>query len=146
MKHNHNDPNDLSQLTALITDKKGRAKSIEDIPILQKPQIQANEPSNPLDKLQKVNFLTCDLYPQLEITYQIWFGSSVSARSVKLIKDNLADRDTWWNEIREEIKKNALSVYCNYILGYRETISVYDDVMILSATGTAIKIRPRPPS
>jgi len=32
----------------------------------------------------------------LHENYQIWFGASVSARSVKLINEKTSERDTWW--------------------------------------------------
>jgi len=71
------------------------------------------------------------------------YGASVSARSIKLINDRNTERDTWWEELRKEIEKNALSVDCTHIVGYRETLQVYDDIMIMSVSGTAIKVRQR---
>lgn len=65
----------------------------------------------------------------------------MSARSVKIINDKIPERDIWWNELREEIKKNALSIDCNFVVGYRETMSAFEDTMILNVTGTAIKVR-----
>ena len=89
----------------------------------------------------KVHLLTCDFYPLMDYSYRIWFGASVSARSVKIINDKSPERDVWWNELREEIKKNALSLECNFVLGYRETMNVHEDTMILNVTGTAVKVR-----
>lgn len=43
--------------------------------------------------------------------------------------------------MRKEIEQNALSVGCSLIIGYRETIEVFDNIMIMSATGTATKIK-----
>ena len=51
-----------------------------------------------IDKGAQVKFLTCDQYPQPLEQNNIWFGASVSARSVKVISENTADaeRDNWW--------------------------------------------------
>lgn len=40
--------------------------------------------------------------------------------------------------------KNAESMNCNYIIGYKESAEVFDTVMILSASGTAIKVKQKP--
>jgi hypothetical protein len=70
----------------------------------------------------------------------------VSARSVRLTG---TDRDKAYDDIRQEIISSAIALKCNYVLGYRESISVVnstDDnvnnaVILFSATGTAVKIR-----
>ena len=77
---------------------------------------------------------------------QVQFGASVSARSVKLLSENTAeaDRDKWWHELRNEIEQNALLIapqdHC-VVLGYREHLHVYDNLAILSAFGTAVKVK-----
>ena len=43
--------------------------------------------------------------------------------------------------MRKEIEKNAKAINCTHILGYREYVNVCDSVMILSAKGTAIKVK-----
>lgn len=43
--------------------------------------------------------------------------------------------------MRHEITKNALNICCTHILGYREEVSIYQDVMTLSVIGTAVKIK-----
>ena len=50
------------------------------------------------------------------------------------------ERDNWWTELRKEIEKNANYLDCNHILGYREIVSIYEDVMVLNIIGTAVKI------
>ena len=70
----------------------------------------------------------------------MWFGSTVSARSVRLISLKPAEREIWWAELREEITKNALSMNCTHILGYREIVSIYEDVIVLNVFGSAVKI------
>jgi hypothetical protein len=71
----------------------------------------------------------------------MWFGATVSARSVRLISLKTTERDSWWAELREEITKNALSLNCSHIIGYREIVTIYEDVMVLNAFGTAVKIK-----
>lgn len=75
----------------------------------------------------------------------MWFGASVSARSVKLIHENTADgeRDNWWYELRKELENNALFLDCNHVLGYREQLHVFENLVILTVFGTAVKIRSR---
>jgi hypothetical protein len=70
----------------------------------------------------------------------MWFGSTVSARSVRLISLKTTERDGWWAELRHEITKNALSIGCTHILGYREIVCIYHDVIVLNIMGTAVKI------
>ncbi|XP_065165610.1 uncharacterized protein [Atheta coriaria] len=84
-------------------------------------------------------FLTLSKYPPGFIAH---IGGSVSARSVKLLEriTNLEEpesRDTWWSEIRMEIRSHARALNCNAVLGYTESTSICDDVCVLSASGTA---------
>jgi hypothetical protein len=58
-----------------------------------------------------------------------------------LINNNSSERDVWWKELRKEIENNAQSVGCTLILGYKEQLEVFDNIMIMSVTGTAIKIK-----
>lgn len=85
-------------------------------------------------------FLTLTKYPP---NFIIHLGATVSARSVKLVDKSELDmeaRDSWFNELRMEIRGHAKSLGCNVVLGYSETTSINDDVIILSATGTAAVI------
>ena len=70
----------------------------------------------------------------------MWCGAIVSARSVRLISLKTSERDNWWAELREEISKQARSINCTHIIGYREIVHIYEDVMILNTFGTAVKI------
>jgi len=84
-------------------------------------------------------FLTLTKYPK---NFIIHVGATVSARSVKLLdkstnSEDMETRDSWFNELRMEIRGHAKSLGCNVVLGYNETVSVNDDITILSATGTA---------
>lgn len=90
-------------------------------------------------------FVTIKKYPDGMIQS---IGGVVSVHSVKLlhiINDVESEkRDTWWTEIRKEIKSHAKSLNCNTILGYRETSRIREDVCILSASGTAAILKPTP--
>ncbi|XP_049826381.1 C2 domain-containing protein 5 isoform X2 [Aethina tumida] len=84
-------------------------------------------------------FLTMSKFPPGFIVH---IGGAVSARSVKLLEritnvEEPESRDTWWSELRMEIRSHARSLNCNAVLGYSETTSICDDVCVLSATGTA---------
>ncbi|KAK3931805.1 C2 domain-containing protein 5 [Frankliniella fusca] len=72
-------------------------------------------------------------------------GGTVSSRSVKLLEriTNLEEpetRDTWWKELRMEVRSHARALGCNVVLGYSENTSICDDVCVLSAAGTAAVI------
>jgi hypothetical protein len=60
---------------------------------------------------------------------------------VRLISLKTTERDNWWSELRNEITKNATCLNCTHILGYKEVVSVYQDVMVLTAYGTGVKIK-----
>lgn len=55
-------------------------------------------------------------------------------------EDELDARDKWWIEIRNEIRSHMKALSCHIVLGYTETKSVYEDVCVLSATGTAAMV------
>jgi hypothetical protein len=87
-------------------------------------------------------FMTLLKYPSGFINH---IGATVTARSVKLLekaaeKDDMETRDSWFNELRMEVRGHAKSLGCNVILGYSESASVSDDVTVLSASGTAAVI------
>ncbi|XP_055679157.1 C2 domain-containing protein 5 [Lutzomyia longipalpis] len=87
-------------------------------------------------------FLTLDKYPP---GFIIHLGSAVCSRSVKLLErvpnpDEPECRDSWWTELRMEIRSHARALGCNVVLGYLETTTITEDVCVLSATGTAALI------
>jgi uncharacterized protein YbjQ (UPF0145 family) len=73
-------------------------------------------------------------------------GGCVAARAVKVItsartkEELMQERDSWWLELRDEMKMNARSMRCNAVIAYRETVALYQDLCILSASGTAAKL------
>lgn len=87
-------------------------------------------------------FLTMCKFPQ---GFVLHMGSTVAARSVKLLErvpnpDEPEVRDSWWTELRMEIRSHARALGCNVVLGYSEETTISDDVCVLSATGTAAVI------
>ncbi|KAJ8667412.1 hypothetical protein QAD02_009075 [Eretmocerus hayati] len=87
-------------------------------------------------------FITMQQYPP---GFVLHIGGLVSARSVKLLErvNNLEEpegRDSWWTEIRMEVRSHARALACNVVIGYREETSICDDVCVLSVSGTAAVI------
>ncbi|OQR94613.1 hypothetical protein ACHHYP_01091 [Achlya hypogyna] len=75
------------------------------------------------------------------------FGGIVTARSVKYLgrmATKLVDqetRDSWWMELREEVRSHAQSLQCSHVVGYIESCTIHDDVCVLSATGSAAVVK-----
>ncbi|KAG7189108.1 hypothetical protein KM043_008683 [Ampulex compressa] len=96
---------------------------------------------DPLEMLE-YPFITVQQYPPGFITH---IGGLVSSRSVKLLEriSNLEEpegRDSWWTEIRMEVRSHARALACNVVIGYKEETSICDDVCVLNASGTAAVI------
>ncbi|KAJ7387855.1 hypothetical protein OS493_001202 [Desmophyllum pertusum] len=69
-------------------------------------------------------------------------GGVVTARSVKLLDkinhpDEPETRDAWWSEVRMEIRSHARALGCHAVIGYYEATSICDELIVLSASGTA---------
>lgn len=68
--------------------------------------------------------------PRLKVVrFKIHAGATVCARSVKLLErvpnpDEPETRDSWWKELRMEIRSHARSLGCNVILGYSEVTTI----------------------
>ncbi|RUS91136.1 hypothetical protein EGW08_001049 [Elysia chlorotica] len=91
---------------------------------------------------QEYPFFTMRSFPP---GFIINLGGVVSARSVKLLDkihnpEEPQTRDAWWSELRVEIKAHATKLGCHAVLGYSENTTICDEVIILSAAGTAAKI------
>ncbi|GAB1608607.1 domain-containing 5-like isoform X2 [Argonauta hians] len=87
-------------------------------------------------------FFTMKTFPPAFIVH---LGGVVSAKSVKLLDkihnpDEPETRDAWWIEIRTEIRSHCRSMGCHAVIGYSEMSSICDEVIILSAIGTAAVI------
>lgn len=71
-------------------------------------------------------FLTMTKYP---MGFILHLGATVAARSVKLLErvpnpDEPEVRDSWWTELRMEIRSHARSLGCNVVLGYAESTTI----------------------
>lgn len=71
-------------------------------------------------------FLTLSKYPT---GFVVHLGATVCARSVKLLErvpnpDEPETRDSWWTELRMEVRSHARALGCNVILGYSEVTSI----------------------
>ncbi|KAI9007389.1 hypothetical protein BC832DRAFT_610651 [Gaertneriomyces semiglobifer] len=65
-------------------------------------------------------------------------GGLVSATSVKIIdSDERFIREAWWAELRDEIKSHARSVGCPFVIGYSESTTILDNLVVLHCSGTA---------
>ncbi|KAK2143845.1 hypothetical protein LSH36_807g00138 [Paralvinella palmiformis] len=74
--------------------------------------------------------------------FLVHLGGVVSARSVKLLDkihnpDEPETRDAWWTELRTEIRCHARTMGCHAVVGYCEETTISDELIILSACGTA---------
>ncbi|XP_071100395.1 C2 domain-containing protein 5-like [Haliotis cracherodii] len=81
----------------------------------------------------------------LPVGFIVHLGGVVSARSVKLLDkihnpEEPETRDTWWTEIRTEIRSHARAMGCHAVIGYVEQTSICDEIIILSASGTAARV------
>ena len=80
-------------------------------------------------------------------SYRMKLGGVVTCHSVKFLgklATKLADqetRDSWWVEMREEIRAHAHALQCTHVMGYSESCTIFNDVCILSAAGTAAVVR-----
>ncbi|CAG0895331.1 unnamed protein product [Cyprideis torosa] len=70
----------------------------------------------------------------------------VRSQSIKVLDEDHEDlRGAWWNGLRNEILAHVRTLGCNVVLGYDETTTICDDVMVLMASGTAACYDPPSP-
>ncbi|XP_060064519.1 C2 domain-containing protein 5-like, partial [Ylistrum balloti] len=103
------------------------------------PKLSAQQPSI---EMMEYPFFTMTSFPPGFIVH---LGGVVSARSVKLLDkihnpEEPETRDAWWTEIRTEIRSHARAMGCHAVLGYSEHTSICDEVIVLSAMGTAARV------
>lgn len=78
---------------------------------------------------------------------RIRLGGLVTAKSVKFLgklEATVSDQETreaWWEELRDEVKSHAKTMCCTHIVGYSETCTIYGEVCVLSAIGTAATVK-----
>jgi len=51
--------------------------------------------------------------------------------------DEPETRDAWWAELRTEIRSHMRAMGCHAVIGYSEHTFIRDELIVLSATGTA---------
>ena len=51
--------------------------------------------------------------------------------------DEPETRDKWWLEVREEIRSHCRVLGCSVVIGYSESTTICDELVVYSATGTA---------
>ncbi|XP_052800135.1 C2 domain-containing protein 5-like isoform X2 [Mya arenaria] len=93
-------------------------------------------------ELMEFPLFTMTTFPPGFITH---LGGVVAARSVKLLDkihnpEEPETRDAWWNEIRTELRSHTRAMGCHAVIGYSEQTSICDEIILLSATGTAAKV------
>lgn len=76
-----------------------------------------------------------------DVAYSI--GGVVLARAVKIMKNThrRKNRDKWWSALRQEVKCHALALGCEFVMGYTETATIYNEVVVLTGCGTACLFR-----
>ncbi|XP_013077805.1 C2 domain-containing protein 5-like isoform X4 [Biomphalaria glabrata] len=115
-------------------------------------QLNSNALPNPLYSKTSVVQQSIDLleYPfftmrSFPANFIVNLGGVVCARSVKLLDkihnpEEAETRDAWWSEVRTEMRAHAAKLGCHAVLGYQEQTTICEEVIILSAMGTAAKI------
>ncbi|KAJ3220092.1 hypothetical protein HDU67_006848 [Dinochytrium kinnereticum] len=101
-----------------------------------------NEISLPKPMILNVNYrsldhqcLTISSFPVGSI---LGLGGLVFATSVKIIENDQKDvRESWWNELRDEIKAHSRSLGCPFVIGYTENITIREEMAVLYCYGTA---------
>ena len=120
-----------------------REEEIEPVPQAQLRTLHRSKHAHfrAILRLQDVQVVSMQEFPPGMV---MCIGGMVAARSVKVVGQEgkqeraVEVRDSWWNELREEIKTHARSLDCCHVIGYTETTSITEEgVCVLSATGTA---------
>ena len=76
----------------------------------------------------------------------VHIGGLVACRSVEFLglmdnADEPEGRDAWWLKLRREVLSHAHAWGCNAVIGYEERMTVAEEVVVLSAVGTAAVIQ-----
>ncbi|XP_076811783.1 C2 domain-containing protein 5-like isoform X2 [Clavelina lepadiformis] len=137
---------DIEEDSGIVVRGIGTAVTIETRKKSRKKSTIRSASSSP-DKLTKeFPFYTMKSFPPRFLSR---LSIAVNAHSVKLLEkihtgnsEDVETRDSWWNELRQEIKGHCHALACNAVIGYTEHASICDDVVILSAQGTAATVNP----
>ena len=65
---------------------------------------------------------------------------SLLVNEINHVSDEPETRDTWWMELRTEIRSHARAMGCHAVVGYRERTTICDEIIVLSACGTAAAV------
>jgi hypothetical protein len=119
-----------------------------------KPTVYVSDANNQLsimrslapkqDRASEVQLLTLR---QFSPSTHLRLGGLVIARAVKFLgklASSVTDQDTrdsWWEEVRNEIRSHARTLCCTHVVGYEETSTIIGDVCVLTATGTGAVIK-----
>lgn len=91
-----------------------------------------------------VQLLTISQFPPPTV---VRIAGVAMAHSIKTVPKGSSEekgrttRDKWWSELRAEVKSHARFLGCQYVLGYRETTVFYNDIILLTASGTAANLK-----
>ena len=102
------------------------------------------EPTNANRLLSEIQLISLNKF---DSHLRIRIGGLVMAKSVKFLgklETTLSDQETregWWEELRDEIRSHAKTLCCTHVVGYRESCTIFGDVCILSALGTAATLK-----
>ncbi|KAI8610786.1 hypothetical protein BC830DRAFT_1069490, partial [Chytriomyces sp. MP71] len=132
----HSLPVEQSSLTRLDSP----LSSPSDINLLPPAVLSATTPNpGPFKQIDQYP-VTLSQFPPGSLTS---LGGLVCATSVKIL-DNSTDskevRDSWWQELRDEIKSHARSLKCPLIVGYQESVTICEELVVLYCYGTAASI------
>lgn len=90
-----------------------------------------------------MELLTITAVPRPHGTLLRSIGGVVASRSVHLLcgtGQSQAEREGWLFGLREEIRANAKTLSCTHVLGYRESAVFSQDLLVLSAQGTGVRL------
>ena len=131
------------RLSGMPSDKPGSQENLEITSIEDEDDPSVSLPPNQVQtphaiRPQEPVFFTLNQFPSHFILNT---GGFVCAASIKLLdNDDREIRDSWWNEVRDEIKSHARTVNCSHVIGYTETTSISEEVAFLYCSGTAVNI------
>ncbi|CAE7794450.1 C2CD5 [Symbiodinium sp. CCMP2456] len=78
---------------------------------------------------------------RLPVAERVAICGVVAARAVKVFSSRTTQdsRESWWADLQEELLSHARALGGDSIVGYREHVSITDEVAMLSVTGTALR-------
>ena len=61
----------------------------------------------------------------------------INDKYIKTLTDEPETRDAWWTELRTEVRSHTRAMGCHAVVGYSEHTTICDEIIVLSAYGTA---------